>query len=318
LRGNPGGLLNEAVNVCNLFVPKGEIIVTTKSKNTKYNITYKTTNEPIDLEIPLVVIVNGKSASASEIVSGALQDLDRAVVLGSRSFGKGLVQRPIDMTYGTQVKVTISRYYTPAGRCIQALDYWHKDAEGKAVRTDASKYNAFKTKKGRTVYDGGGIQPDVELAETKTSTIAEVLQKNDAIFNYVTHYYYKNPNLGTTIPNFSDADFSDFKAFLKKEKISFDTETELALKTTLEKAKKEKIDDSIQLQYDQLMAALQKSEEGLLDKNQKEIKKLILEEIIKRYQYKEGLYQYYLKNNVEIARATSLLANPVEYNKILQ
>jgi carboxyl-terminal processing protease len=175
LRGNPGGLLNEAVNVCNLFVPKGEVIVTTKSKNPKYNNIYKTTNEPIDLEIPLVIIVNGKSASASEIVSGALQDLDRAVVVGSRSFGKGLVQRPIDMTYGTQVKVTISRYYTPSGRCIQALDYWHKDQDGKAVRTDASKYNAFKTKKGRTVYDGGGIQPDVELADTKTSTIADVV-----------------------------------------------------------------------------------------------------------------------------------------------
>jgi carboxyl-terminal processing protease len=318
LRGNPGGLLNEAVNVCNLFVPKGEVIVTTKSKNPKYNNTYKTANEPIDVSIPLVVLVNGKSASASEIVSGALQDLDRAVVLGSRSFGKGLVQRPIDMTYGTQVKVTISRYYTPSGRCIQALDYWHKDADGKAVRTDASKYNAFKTKKGRTVYDGGGIQPDIELAETKTSTIAEVLQKNDAIFNYVTQYYYKNPNLGAAIPNFTDADFAEFKAFLKKEKISFDTETELALKTTLEKAKKEKIDDTIQLQYDQLMTALQKSEEALIDKNQKEIKKLILEEIIKRYQYKEGLYQYYLKNNIEIARATSLLANPVEYSKILQ
>ena len=318
LRGNPGGLLNEAVNVCNLFVPKGEIIVTTKSKNAKYNNIYKTTNEPVDLEIPLVIIVNGKSASASEIVSGALQDLDRAVILGSRSFGKGLVQRPIDMTYGTQVKVTISRYYTPAGRCIQALDYWHKDKDGKAVRTDASKYNAFKTKKGRTVYDGGGIQPDVELADSKTSTIAEVLQKNDGIFNYVTYYYFKNPNLGDKIPTFTDGDYTDFKAFLKREKISFDTETELALKATLEKAKKEKIDDTIQTQYDQLMAALQKSEEALLDKNQKEIKKLILEEIIKRYQYKEGLYQYYLKNNVEIAKATSILSNPVEYTKILQ
>ena len=318
LRGNPGGLLNEAVNVCNLFVPKGEIIVTTKSKNPKYNNVYKTSNEPIDLDIPLVIIVNGKSASASEIVSGALQDLDRAVIVGSRSFGKGLVQRPIDMTYGTQVKVTISRYYTPAGRCIQALDYWHKDKEGKAVRTDASKYNAFKTKKGRTVYDGGGIQPDVELADSKTSTIAEVLQKNDGIFNYVTYYYYKNPNLGDKIPTLTDGDYTDFKAFLKREKISFDTETELALKATLEKAKKEKIDDTIQTQYDQLMAALQKSEEALLDKNQKEIKKLILEEIIKRYQYKEGLYQYYLKNNVEIAKATSILSNPVEYTKILQ
>lgn len=318
LRGNPGGLLNEAVNVCNLFVPKGEIIVTTKSKNPKYNNIYKTSNEPVDLDIPLVIIVNGKSASASEIVSGALQDLDRAVIVGSRSFGKGLVQRPIDMTYGTQVKVTISRYYTPAGRCIQALDYWHKDKEGKAVRTDASKYNAFKTKKGRAVYDGGGIQPDVELADSKTSTIAEVLQKNDGIFNYVTYYYYKNPNLGDKIPTLTDGDYTDFKAFLKREKISFDTETELALKATLEKAKKEKIDDTIQTQYDQLMAALQKSEEALLDKNQKEIKKLILEEIIKRYQYKEGLYQYYLKNNVEIAKATSILSNPVEYTKILQ
>ena len=318
LRGNPGGLLNEAVNVCNLFVPKGEIIVTTKSKNPKYNNVYKTSNEPVDLNIPLVIIVNGKSASASEIVSGALQDLDRAVIVGSRSFGKGLVQRPIDMTYGTQVKVTISRYYTPAGRCIQALDYWHKDKDGKAVRTDASKYNAFKTKKGRTVYDGGGIQPDVELADSKTSTIAEVLQKNDGIFNYVTYYYFKNPNLGDKIPTLTDGDYTDFKAFLKREKISFDTETELALKATMEKAKKEKIDDTIQTQYDQLMAALQKSEEALLDKNQKEIKKLILEEIIKRYQYKEGLYQYYLKNNIEIAKATSILSNPVEYTKILQ
>ena len=318
LRGNPGGLLNEAVNVCNLFVPKGETIVTTKSKNVKYNVTYKTTKEPVDLEIPLAIIVDGKSASASEIVSGALQDLDRAVIVGSRSFGKGLVQRPIDMTYGTQVKVTISRYYTPSGRCIQALDYWHKDKDGKAVRTDASKYTAFKTKKGRTVYDGGGIQPDIELADTKLSTIAEVLQKNDGIFNYVTAYYFKNPNLGDKIPTITDADYAEFKAFLKKEKISFDTETEIALRNTLEKAKKEKIDETIKVQYDQLFAALQKSEEALLDKNQKEIKKLILDEIIKRYQYKEGLYQYYTKNNEEIAKASTILSNTAEYNKILQ
>lgn len=318
LRGNPGGLLNEAVNVCNLFVPKGEVIVTTKSKNPKYNNIYKTTNDPIDLEIPLAIIVDGKSASASEIVSGALQDLDRAVIIGCRSFGKGLVQRPIDMTYGTQVKVTISRYYTPAGRCIQALDYWHKDKDGKAIRTDASKYNAFKTKKGRTVYDGGGIQPDIELADSKLSTIAEVLQKNDGIFNYVTYYYFKNPNLGDKIPTITEADYSDFKAFLKREKISFDTETELALKTTMEKAQKEKIAETIKVQYDQLMTALQKSEEALLDKNQKEIKKLILDEIIKRYQYKEGLYLYYTKNDAEIAKANAILANPIEYKKILQ
>jgi carboxyl-terminal processing protease len=318
LRGNGGGLLNEAVNVCNLFVAKGETIVTTKSKNEKYNITYKTTREPNDLEIPLAILVDGRSASASEIVAGALQDLDRAIIVGSRSFGKGLVQRPIDMTYGTQVKVTISRYFTPSGRCIQALDYWHKDKDGKAVRTDASKYNAFKTKKGRTVYDGGGIQPDIELAETKLSTIAEVLQKNDGIFNYVTYYYFKNPTLGDKIPTLTDADFNDFKAFLKREKFTFDTETELALKNTLEKAKKEKIDESIITEYNQLLAALQKSEEALLDKNQKEIKKLMLDEIIKRYQYKEGLYQYYTKNNFEISKAKEVLANASEYNKILQ
>jgi carboxyl-terminal processing protease len=318
LRGNGGGLLNEAVNVCNLFVPKGETIVTTKSKNEKYNVTYKTTKEPNDLEIPLAILVDGRSASASEIVAGALQDLDRAVIVGSRSFGKGLVQRPIDMTYGTQVKVTISRYFTPSGRCIQALDYWHKDKDGKAVRTDASKYNAFKTKKGRTVYDGGGIQPDIELAETKLSTIAEVLQKNDGIFNYVTYYYFKNPTLGDKIPTLTDADFNDFKAYLKREKFTFDTETELALKNTLEKAKKEKIDESIISEYNQLLAALQKSEEALLDKNQKEIKKLMLDEIIKRYQYKEGLYQYYTKNNFEIGKAKEVLANASEYNKILQ
>jgi carboxyl-terminal processing protease len=316
LRGNPGGLLNEAVNICSLFVPKGETIVTTKSKNEKYNATYKTTREPVDLNIPLAIIVDGKSASASEIVSGALQDLDRAVVIGSRSFGKGLVQRPLDMTYGTQVKVTISRYYTPSGRCIQALDYGRKDKDGKAQK--AEKFNAFKTKKGRTVYDGGGIQPDIEMEETKMSTIAEVLQKNDAIFNYATAYYYRNPNVGNAIPTLTDADYADFKVFLKKEKISFDTETELALKATLEKAKKEKIDESIKTQYDALFAALQKSEEALLDKHQKEIKRLILDELIRRYQYKEGLYQYYVKNNSEIARATQLLANPSEYQKILQ
>jgi len=318
LRGNPGGLLNEAVNICNLFVEKGETIVTTKSKNTKFNNIYKTTREPIDTEIPLVVIVDGKSASASEIVSGALQDLDRAVIIGSRSYGKGLVQRPFDMTYGTQVKVTISKYYTPSGRCIQALDYSHKDKNGKAIRTDAKNYNAFKTKKGRTVYDGGGILPDVELDVTKKSSIAEALEKNDGIFNYATYYYYKNPNLGEKIPTITDADIADLKAYLKKEKIDFNTETELALKNTLEKAKKENVDTAITTEYQQLLNAIQKSEETLIDKNQKEIKNLLLDELIKRYQYKEGLYQYYIKNNFEVKKAVDVLNNTSEYNKILK
>jgi carboxyl-terminal processing protease len=318
LRGNPGGLLQEAVNICNLFVPKNEVIVTTKSKVEKYNTTYKTSQEPTDLEIPLVVIVDGHSASASEIVSGALQDLDRAVVVGSRSFGKGLVQRPIDLLYGTQVKVTISRYFTPAGRCIQALDYWHKDKDGKAVRTVAANYNAFKTKKGRTVYDGGGIQPDIEMSETKTSAITEALIKNDGIFNYVTDYCNKNPNLGDKIPTISDADFTNFKAFLKKTNFNFNTESELNLKKTFEAAKKENIDGNIALEYQSLMTAIEKSEEKLLDKNQSEIKKLILDDIIKRFQYKEGLYQYYIKNNVEIKKSMTILNDLQQYKQILK
>ena len=272
----------------------------------------------MDTEIPLVILVNGKSASASEIVSGALQDLDRAVIIGSRSFGKGLVQRPVDLTYGTQLKVTISRYYTPSGRCIQALDYAHKDKNGVAIKTEAKNYNAFKTRKGRTVYDGGGIQPDIELEETKTSPITEALEKNDGIFNYVTNYYYKNPNLGSQIPTFSDADFQDFKQFLKNEKYTFDTETEIALKNTLAVAKKEKMDESINSEYQQLLSKLQKSEENSLDKNQKEIKNLIVDEIIKRYQYQEGLYQYYLKNNSEIKKAVNILNNSSEYKTILK
>ena len=317
LRGNPGGLLNEAVNICNLFVPQNEIIVTTKSKNEKYNNTYKTQKAPVDTEIPLVVLVDGKSASASEIVSGALQDLDRAVIVGSRSFGKGLVQRPLDLTYGTQVKVTISRYYTPSGRGIQALDYTHKDADGKAIRIDKKNYNAFKTRKGRTVYDGGGILPDVELDEAKQSTISDVLIKNDAIFNYVTTYYYKNPNLGTTIPTINDAEFEAFKQYLKKENFEFNTETEKSLKAMMEVAKKEKVDTGIATEYQQLLTALQKSEEKELVANKEEIKQLMLDEIIKRYQYKEGLYKYYTTSNPEIKKSVALLNNTAEYNKIL-
>lgn len=318
LRGNPGGLLNEAIDICNLFVPKNEVIVTTKSRIEKHNNTYKTQNQPIDTEIPLAILVNGRSASASEIVSGALQDLDRAVVLGSRSFGKGLVQRSVDLTYGTQLKVTISRYYTPSGRCIQALDYAHKDKNGIALKTDAKNFNAFKTRKGRTVYDGGGVLPDIELEEAKMSPITTALLKNDGIFDYATSYYYKNPNLGDKIPVLTDADYASFKQYLKINKITFDTETEVALKNTLAAAKNEKIDETIAPEYQQLLNALEKSETTLLDKNQKEIKNLIQEELIKRYQYQEGLYQFYIKNNSEIKKAVSVLNNQTEYKTILK
>lgn len=318
LRGNGGGLLNEAVSICNLFVPKNEIIVTTKSKIEKHNNVYKTMREPIDLTIPLVVLVDGRSASASEIVSGALQDLDRAVVVGSRSFGKGLVQRAIDLTYGTQVKVTISRYYTPSGRCIQALDYSNKDKDGKAIRTNAANYNNFKTKNGRPVQDGGGVLPDVLLDEAKQSDIAKALLKNDGIFDFITQYVAKNPEMGDKIPVITDTDYAEFKNFLKIKKISFDTDTEIALKKTLETAKKEKLDDAISTEYNALLSAIQKAEESQLLKNQKEIKNLMTDELIKRYQYKEGLYNYYIKNNVEIKKSVSILENTAEYNKILK
>ena len=243
-----------------------------------------------------------------------MQDLDRAVVIGSRSFGKGLVQRPLNLSYGTQVKVTISRYYTPSGRCIQALDYSRKDLSGKAIKKTQDEFNAFNTKKGRVVYDGGGIQPDVAIAETKISSITDALLKNNAIFDFATQLYYQKPN-NTSV---SDIDFNAFKAFVKNDKYKLDTETELALETLLEKAKKENIDTAIAAEYQQLLTALQKSEQVMIDKNQKEIKNLILDEIIKRYQYKEGLYQYYTKSNLEIKRAVSLLNNTAEYNKILK
>ena len=317
LRGNPGGLLHEAVNICNLFVPKDELIVTTKSKNPKHNQIYKTKNEPIDLEIPLVVLVDGKSASASEIVSGAIQDLDRGVVMGSRSFGKGLVQRPLNLSYGTQVKVTISRYYTPSGRCIQALDYAHKDENGKAIKKAQNEFTAFKTKIGRTVYDGGGVLPDVEISETKTANITDAVVKKDGIFNFATQLYYKNPNV-TGIPLVSDADFTNFKAYLKQEKISLDTETNKALKNVLESAKKENIDTQIATEFKQLENALARNQEIELEANKNQIKRLLQEELIIRHQYREGLYDFYTKNNVEIEKAIALLNNATQYKNLLK
>lgn len=316
LRGNPGGLLHEAVNICNFFVGKNELIVTTKSKNPKHSLEYRTKNEPIDLEIPLAIIVDGKSASASEIVAGAIQDLDRGIILGSRSFGKGLVQRPLDLSYGTQVKVTISRYYTPSGRCIQALDYSKKDENGKATKKSQTEFSAFKTKAGRTVYDGGGVLPDIEIEETKTAPITEAIIKSDAIFNFATQLYYKNQS-SNGISTISDTDFSTFKTFVKNEKISLDTETNKALKELLESAKKEKIDTQIASEYKQLELALEKNQDFELEKNKIQIKKLLQEELIIRYQYREGLYNYYTKNNIEIKKAIDALNNTSLYKKTL-
>lgn len=317
LRDNPGGLLHEAVNICNLFVPKDEVIVTTKSKNTVHNHTYKTRNEPVDTEIPLAVIVNDRSASASEIVSGALQDLDRAVVVGNRSFGKGLVQRPFNLAYGTQVKVTISKYYTPSGRCIQATDYSKKDENGKPIKTSEKEYNAFKTKKGRTVYDGGGVMPDVEIVDMKLSTIGRNINETDAIFDYATVLYYKNPGVKTPNP-ISDVEFNEFKAYLKKEKIEINTNTEKTLKNLLEAAKKEKIDNEISVEVKQLEAAIDRSKDKELDKQKEEIKRLLYQELLLRYGYRNAFYDYVSTKYSDVAKAMQIVNNPLEYNKILK
>lgn len=314
LRGNPGGLLSEAINVTNLFVPKGELIVTTKSKVKKFNQTYKTKNKPEDLEIPLVVLVNGSSASASEIVSGSLQDLDRAVVMGARSFGKGLVQRPLKLTYGTQLKVTISRYFTPSGRCIQSLDYWNRDKEGNAVRT--TDFNQFKTKNGRVVEDGGGIMPDVEIASTKSNALTKALVGNNVIFDFATEFYYKNSFNAVEDFKFSESNYNDFKSFANSKDFSFKTKTEKLLEETLNS------DDSllgseVQDKYKELLFAVNRGKISALDTYKKEITKKLEDEIIKRYFYRVGLYDYNLKNDDAILSAAELLKDNSKYSSFL-
>ena len=318
LRGNPGGLLNEAINVVNLFVPKGEVITTTKSVIDKYNKTYKTQQDPVDTEIPLVVLINGRSASASEIVAGGLQDLDRAVVIGARSFGKGLVQRPKKLTYGTQLKVTISRYYTPSGRCIQALDYWNRDENGDPVRLDPKEYNAFKTKGGRTVYDGGGILPDIELETARFSPITTALLRDRAIFDYATEYYYGHQLQNSQDFTFGDKDFDEFVSYLSKNDFDYQTETEKEFAQAIKRAEDDDLQQDIQASYDQLIAAIGKAKQRELRSKKAEIKSLLSDEILKRYFYREGLYNYQIENNPEILEAVTVLRDQSRYRDILQ
>lgn len=318
LRGNPGGLLQEAVNIVNIFVPKGQLVVTTKSKVKKFNRSYITQQDPLDTEIPLVVLINGSSASASEIVSGSLQDLDRAVVVGSRSFGKGLVQRPKPLTYGTQLKITISRYYTPSGRCIQALDYWNRDEKGNAVRIEKEKYNEFKTKNGRKVFDGGGVFPDETLSTSKNSAITNAIVNDFYIFDYATDYYYRHPDINVSDFELSDADFESFKNYLNNNQFSFVTETEKSLKKVLESAEKENLTLAIQKDYNTLISNFNNSKALAIDENKDEILTLLTDEIVKRYVYREGLYDYYKTHNPEIKKAIEILSSPSNYNKYLR
>lgn len=318
LRGNPGGLLNEAIKIVNLFVPKGQLVVTTKSKVKKYNKTYITQNEPIDTDIPLVVLVDGSSASASEIVSGALQDLDRAVIVGSRSFGKGLVQRPKQLTYGTQVKITISRYYTPSGRCIQSLDYWNRNNKGEAVKVKQENYNAFKTKNGRQVFDGGGVFPDEIVGAPKNSTITKAIEHSDLIFDYATQYYYNHSFDDINTLSLTDKDFTDFKSFLKNSAFSFETDTEKALKKAFETAKEEELNDNIETDFNTLISNLNQSKINVINENKDFLLKQLTEDIVKRYVYREGLYDYYKTHDITIKKSLEILDSPSIYQGYLK
>jgi carboxyl-terminal processing protease len=315
LRGNPGGLLSEAINVTNLFVDKGELIVTTKSKVKKFNREYKTKNKAVDTEIPLVVLVNGSSASASEIVSGGLQDLDRAVVMGARSFGKGLVQRPMRLTYGTQLKVTISRYFTPSGRCIQSLDYWNRDENNKAVRN--TNFNEFKTKNGRKVEDGGGVLPDIEIDAVKANPLTTALLNNNVIFDFATKYYYQNQLENITDFKFSDSDFQNFKTFVSQSDFSFETKTEKAIKAAMDNKEDVIFNATVEEDFRTLLLDIDKSKIAALETHQGEIQSKLEDEIVKRYAYREGLYEYYLQNDDAILAATELLGNTSKYEGIL-
>ncbi|MBO6879297.1 S41 family peptidase [Winogradskyella sp.] len=317
LRGNPGGLLHEAVNVTNIFVPKDQLVVTTKSKVKKYNKTYYTKRDAVDTEIPLVVLIDGSSASASEIVSGALQDMDRAVVVGARSFGKGLVQRPKPLTYGTQMKITISRYYTPSGRCIQALDYWNRDENGKATRVKKENYNAFKTRNGRDVFDGGGVQPDVEIELSKFTPITKAILNENLVFNFATQYYYDNKVKDLSAFKLSDSDFNAFKGYLKTTGFNFETKTEKALEDAISVANEEELSGVINSEIDDLNNALKAYKTNAINANKPQLKSLLTDEIIKRYFYSEGLYQYYTANNPEINKAVSILNDTKQYTSIL-
>ncbi len=318
LRGNPGGLLSEAVNVSNLFIEKDKLITSTQSTVEKFNKTYLTPRNAFDADIPLAVLINGRSASASEIVSGSIQDYDRGVVIGARSFGKGLVQRPRELSYGTQVKITISRYYTPSGRCIQALDYWNRDEDGNAVRTRQEDYKAYKTvNSGRTVYDGGGVDPDIKLASAAYSPITTSLLRENSIFDYATQYYYAHQYADLDKIQLTDADFNAFVAWIESRGFDFDTVTESAFAKAYQSAVNEELDDDIATSYKGMMQAIQIAKKKDMRDKKAEIMSLLTDEIVKRYFYREGLYQYQLKYNPEIQAAIKVLNNPAEYRKIL-
>lgn len=318
LRGNGGGLLNEAVNIVNIFVDKGQTVVSKKAKNTEKNVTFKTTQKAFDADVPLVVLIDAYSASASEIVAGSLQDLDRAVIVGQRSFGKGLVQTVIPLIYNTQMKVTESKYYIPSGRCIQAIDYANRDENGRATKIPDSLKTAFKTKNGRTVYAGSGIEPDVYIEPVYASNIAISLISKSICFNYATEFVKKHPTIAPA-KDFvlTDEIYEDFVNFIKDKDYSYTTASEKAVEELLATAEKDKVSsqtiDEIKRAKDLLMADKQND----IYKFKDEIKELLKSEIVSRYYYQKGRTEVALENDTELDRAVEILNNTKEYKKIL-
>lgn len=317
LRNNPGGLLQEAVKIVNLFVPKGQLVVSTKSKVEAYNQTFETQKQPLSLDIPLVILINQNSASASEIVAGALQDLDRAVVMGKRSYGKGLVQRPKPLPYGSQLKVTISRYYTPSGRCIQALDYRNRKKNGAAIRYEENQYTAFKTKNGRTVYDGGGINPDVIIGNEETNKFIETLLKSSLVFDFSNQYYHINSVVDLESFQLNKKDFERFKNMSLDEKYGTIGETQENL-NQLKREFKEDGFGAIESNFEDLEKALQTSKLKLIEDFEPKIRSVLEEEIIKRYFYREGMYAYFLATNKEVFKAQEIINDRDAYNNLLK
>ncbi len=315
LRSNPGGSLFDAINIANIFIPKGLKVVDTRGKIKKNSRTYKTSRDPLDAEIPIVVLIDGRSASASEIVSGALQDYDRAVVMGERSFGKGLVQRYFELNYGTQMKVTISKYYTPSGRCIQELDYANRDLKtGKIPKFSDGEVNTFITKNGRTVYDGGGVTPDVKMDFSKKTDETKSLLKSKAIFNFVTDFANQTPTISSEDFAFTSSNFKNFKNYLLTKDTAFVTKEEKLFKKAYKSVKN---NNKITSDFNSILQKLKEEKVAKIALNEDIISKRIENEIVKRYSYKEGMYKHQLKNDKTIKKAVDLLKNQKEYHSIL-
>ena len=318
LRGNGGGLLTEAVDITNIFVEKGQEVVSTKGKLQNRNATYRTTNPSVDSSIPVAVLVDGQSASASEILSGSLQDLDRAVIIGQQTFGKGLVQNVIPISYNAQMKVTVAKYYIPSGRCIQAIDYSHKDKAGHFERIPDSLIGAFKTKNGRIVYEGRGIKPDIHTEPVRYSNIALTLFTKFLIFDYATKFKREHAAI-PPVKDFTitDSIFNEFVSFLSGKDYSYTTKSEQALELLKSNAEKEKYFDAIKTEYDALKTQMINDKKADLIKHREQISELLKVDIATRYYFQKGKVASSLKNDTDVLEAIKTLNNQDLYKSIL-